>query len=535
MRIVFEDADVLVVDKPPGLLTATEPGQDRENLFDLLKRYIRATRGRGPRRDRDSDEPRSRSAGQGCYIIHRLDKDASGLLVFATSEKAFTWLKEDFKAKRVHRIYTALCAGTLGQPNDQGTIQSFLKEDEHGHARSIPSDEFRGAGPGSVGGVAKETARLAVTHYRVVAVGQGLSLVQVRLDTGRKNQIRAHLSEKGHPLVGDYRYGSKADPLQRLGLHAGELGFTHPGTGQTVRYFAPAPPGFYRAVGATPPPASMSRVLPVSAAKAGDGGAGGSGSPDTAWENVAGWYDALLSEHRSDHYDRVIIPGTVRLVQPRGEEKILDVACGQGVISRAMAALGAGVLGVDGSPSLVEAAQAKGGPIDYRVGDARTLDVEGLRAFAPEGFDAATCVMALGNIEPIEPVFRAVCSLLKPGGRFVAVLSHPSFRAPGQTSWGWDNKQHRQFRRVDGYLSPGQHAIEMQPGRAAAGEGSVKTWTFHRPLQHYIKHLGEAGLLVEQLEEWPGQRVSQPGPRAEEENRARREIPLFLAIRAVKR
>lgn len=520
-----------MVDKPPGLLTAIEPeAQFRDNLFDYLKKYVRATRG-WPKRRKPGDEE-SRSAGQGCYIIHRLDKDASGLLVFGTSEKAFEWLKNDFKSKRVHRIYTVLCEGVVGEKDAKGTIQSFLREDDQGFARSIKDDEFRGAGPGTVGGMGKDTAKLAVTHYRVLATGNNLSLVQVRLDTGRKNQIRVHLGEKGHPICGDYRYGAKTDPAGRLTLHASELGFTHPSTGQTVRYVSPAVGQFYRAVGMEPPAAIERGAVSKEPAAA----APIQRVADTAWENVAGWYDKLHSEGQSDHYTQVIIPGTIRLVQPAAGMAVLDVACGQGVVSRGLAELGARVVGVDAAPSLIEAAKSKGGSAEYLVGDVRSLDAGKLRTLSPEGagYDAAVCVMALTNIEPIEPVLRSVSELLKPGGRFVAVISHPAFRAPQQTSWGWDSKMHRQFRRVDGYLSAGQTAIEMQPGKAAAGAGSVKTITFHRPLQHYVRLLGESGLLVQTLEEWCGQRQSEPGPRAAEENRSRREIPLFLAVRCVK-
>jgi RluA family pseudouridine synthase len=536
IRIVHEDGDLLVVDKPSGLLTAIEPDSPpRDNLFDFLKRYIRATRG-WPKRRKPGEEPQPRAMGQGCFIIHRLDKETSGLLVFATSPRAFEWLKNDFKAKRVHRLYTVLCDGKLGEPGSAGTIQSFLKEDEKGLARSIDDSEFRGAGPGTIGGLGKETAKLAVTHYRVIASTDTHTLAQVRLDTGRKNQIRAHLAERGHPLAGDARYGAKTDPVNRLALHASELGFTHPATGQTVRFVSPAPAGFYRAVGAEPPEKVAATEPPNQPI------------PDTAWENVAGWYDKLHSEGLSDHYTRVIIPGTVRLVQPRAGMAVLDVACGQGVISRALAGLGAQVVGVDGAPSLISAAEAKGvgavsgeggtsGSVAYRVGDARALDVADLRSLSPggEGYDAAACVMALTNIEPIEPVCRAVADLLKPGGRLVVVISHPAFRIPGQTAWGWDPKAKRQYRRVEGYLSAGQQAIDMHPGQTAAGGESVRTITFHRPLQHYVKHLGEAGLLLEAMEEWPAERVSQPGPKAAEENRIRKEIPLFLALRCVKR
>lgn len=532
IKIIHEDQDLIVVDKPPGLLTAIEPDAPfRDNLFDFLKKYVRATRG-WPKRRKPGDEA-PRAAGQGCYIIHRLDKDASGLLVFATSEKAFTWLKNDFKAKRVHRIYTALCEGIVGEKDATGTIQSFLKDDAEGVARSIKDDEFRGAGPGSVGGIGKETAKLAVTHYRVLAAANNLSLVQVRLDTGRKNQIRVHLGEKGHPICGDYRYGAKTDPAGRLTLHASELGFTHPASGQSVKYISPAAGPFYRSVGLEPPagpecpePGAAPVRPPARAFQA---------VADTAWENVAGWYDRLQAEGLSDHYTQVIIPGAVRLVQPKAGMSVLDVACGQGVVSRALADLGAAVVGVDAAPSLVEAAKGRGGKnVEYFVGDVRALDDAALRARAGGGFDAAVCIMALTNLEPIEPVLRGVSGLLKPGGRLVIVISHPAFRAPKQTSWGWDPKDKRQFRRVDGYLSPGQSAIEMQPGKAATAGESVTTITFHRPLQHYVRLLGESGLLIETLEEWPGQRRSEPGPKAEEENRARREIPLFLAIRCRK-
>jgi SAM-dependent methyltransferase len=186
------------------------------------------------------------------------------------------------------------------------------------------------------------------------------------------------------------------------------------------------------------------------------------------------------------------------------------------------------VTGVDSAAGLIDAANKHGGGT-FVVGDATKLNELSL----PGVFDAATCIMALSNIEPVEPVFEGIAAKLKTGGSFVFVISHPAFRAPGQTSWGWDNEAAppRQFRRVDGYLSPGQHRISMHPGNAP----DVVTWTFHRPLQAYVKALNAAGFVIESLEEWAGQRTSEPGPRANEENRSRREIPLFLAIRAVKR
>lgn len=565
VRIVHEDADLLVAEKPAGLLTAGGPGERRATLFDLVKRHVLSQRGaafgsQGRSRARDARdaglEPRGPRVGAG--VIHRLDKEASGLLVFSKTEKAHAWLKEDFKAKRVHRIYLAVVEGELGKVGDQGTIQSFLREDADGRVRSIPADEFRGStlargkaaarGAAATGGDADEegpeVAKPAVTHYRVLGVGSGHTLVQVRLETGRKHQIRVHLADKGHPLVGDKRYGAKTDPGGRIALHAGELGFTHAGTGMKERYASPAPEAFYRLCGMTPPSVPARGGAGVTPSPSTVGTASSSAAapsrafapPNTAWEEVAGWYDDLLENRESDHYRDVIVPGVTRLLAPAqgwGGVRILDVACGQGVVSRALAAQGASVVGVDGAPSLIDAARARGagaggagGATEFHVGDAR--DLGGLSLSGP--FDLACCVMALSNIEPLDPCLRGIADLLKPGGRLAFVITHPAFRAPDQTSWGWDESAKSQYRRVDGYLSAGQKAIQMHPG----GAPGVTTMTFHRPLQTYVRALSEAGFSITTLEEWPALRTSQPGPRAAAENRARREIPLFLAVVAEK-
>lgn len=523
VRIVYEDADMVIADKPTGLLTAGMSGENRTTLLDMIKSHLRhitpSARDRRTARDR-------RAAGVGdtrplVGVVHRLDKEASGLVVFSKTDRAYTWLKDDFKAKRVHRLYLALVEGEMGAPDHSGTIQSFLKEDVKGRVYSIKPDEFRGSSRPTADD--EDSARPAVTHFRVVAAGQGRTLVQVRLETGRKHQIRVHLGEHGFPICGDDRYGAKTDPLGRVCLHASELGFTHPSTGRKERWSSPAPAQFYSLVGATPPANAVREPAPAPPPAR-----PAPASTDTSWQPVAGWYDELLSGDRpNDHYEKVIIPGAIRLASPHAGMRILDVACGQGVISRALARLGAEVVGVDAAADLITAArQHPAERITYHVGDARELAALNL----PGPFDLATCIMALGNIEPLEPVLRGVASLLVPGGAFVFIISHPAFRAPGQTSWGWDEKHKKQYRRVDGYLSTGQHKIQMHPG----GNPDVVTWTFHRPLQTYARVLHETGFAIESLEEWPGQRTSEPGPRAEEENRARRELPLFLGIRAVR-
>ncbi|MGE5609117.1 MAG: SAM-dependent methyltransferase, partial [Bacillota bacterium] len=134
------------------------------------------------------------------------------------------------------------------------------------------------------------------------------------------------------------------------------------------------------------------------------------------------------------------------------------------------------------------------------------------------------------NIDKLPPVFQGISRALSPRGRLVLVMMHPCFRGPKYTSWGWDEEQQTQYRRVDRYLLPRKEPIVAHPGKKT-GE---YTWTFHRPLQTYVKALRGAGLLVEALEEWPSHKTSTSGPRAPAENVAREEIPMFLAIRAIK-
>ncbi len=564
VRIVFEDDDLLVLDKPTGLVTAdptvagaagsmhASEGRTGRTLFDLVKRYVRESGGRagGPARERSE-----RRSGPRAFVVHRLDKEASGLVVFAKTERALSWLKEDLKAKRVHRRYVALAEGAVGPVGHEGTISLPIENDgprpRRGHAAREEADE--------------PSEKQAVTHYRVIAAGHGYSLLEVRLETGRKNQIRVHLSRTGHPLAGDRRFGAKSDPIGRLGLHAQELGFTHPASGRSLHFVSPAAQPFYRAVGTrreqleplSPPPKGP-ETAPKSAAGAPKAGPA-IAHTDTSWESVSGWYDSLLEgeggggrlgEGRTgnDHYARTILPGTLRLLQPRPEMRVLDVACGQGILCRQLASIGVRVVGVDASAGLIDAARKRtatmpGGPeaharLRFEVGDATRLEsLATAWGLEPQTLDAVTCVMALSNIEPLEPVMRGVSNLLKPGGLFVWVVTHPAFRAIGQTHWGWDEQKQQQYRRVDGYLSTARHEVRMHPGKASRGQtgGEATTWTFHRPLQAYVAAMSRAGLLVEALEEWPSMRASDSGPRAKEENRARREIPLFLGVRAVKR
>jgi ubiquinone/menaquinone biosynthesis C-methylase UbiE len=241
---------------------------------------------------------------------------------------------------------------------------------------------------------------------------------------------------------------------------------------------------------------------------------------------VAKWYDDLVGESGSEYHREVVLPGVARLLAPKTGETMIDVAGGQGVLCRLMHERGVAVTGIDAARELIAAARQRSDPaITYHVGDAREL------GFLPaDHFNMAACVLALQNIHPIQPVFEGVARVLKTGGRFVIALMHPAFRGPKETSWAWDAAKEVQYRRVDRYLLPRKTPIVTHPGKSP----DVYTWSFHKPLESYVKAARGAGLLIDALEEWPSHKKSSPGPRAAAENSAREEIPMFLALRAVK-
>ncbi|MBM3949291.1 MAG: class I SAM-dependent methyltransferase [SAR202 cluster bacterium] len=243
----------------------------------------------------------------------------------------------------------------------------------------------------------------------------------------------------------------------------------------------------------------------------------------TAWSgDVARWYDALVGAKGSEYQQELVLPGVLRLLDLKKGERLLDLACGQGAFCRMAACLGVEVTGLDASRDLIEAARKHPGPrIRYLVGDARSPDV-----LKGEAFDAIACILAIQNIEPIGPVFANCARLLRPGGRLALAMTHPAFRIPRQSGWDWDEGRKLLYRRVDSYLTPARIPITTHPGKTS---GPV-TWTFHRPLQEYVRAMAKAGLAVTALEEWASHKESQPGPRAKAEDRARLEIPLFLAI-----
>jgi ubiquinone/menaquinone biosynthesis C-methylase UbiE len=253
------------------------------------------------------------------------------------------------------------------------------------------------------------------------------------------------------------------------------------------------------------------------------------GKKDTSWNNVAKWYDSLLSMDGT-YQKEVILPNLIRLLEIKKGEKVLDIACGQGFFSREIAKLGGEVTGADIAPELIKFAKEKAGPREnYLVIPADRL-AENIPA---NTFDKAVCVLALQNIENLNGTLHEVARILREGGKFFIVLNHPAFRNPKNTSWGFDDQAKIQYRRVDSYLSESSSEIDMNPGAKSESE-KQKTVSFHRPLQIYTKSLVKNGFLIGRIEEWNSHKKSEFGPRQKAEDKARKEIPLFMLIEAVK-
>jgi|GEM_PF-169745 len=244
----------------------------------------------------------------------------------------------------------------------------------------------------------------------------------------------------------------------------------------------------------------------------------------TAWEAQAGWYDRHQKSGGDDFYQELILPAVSLQLQAEKGARILDVACGQGVVGRHLAESGIHTLGVDASPSLIDAATRRATPAEtYRVGDATAL----VPLLGKERFDGATAVLAMQDLDPLEPVLHGIASVLKPGARLVIVLTHPCFRIPKHSGWGFDEETDVQYRRIENYLSPQRLPIITHPGRPAS---ESQTWSFHRPLSTYINGLGGSGFGVVGIEELCSHRRGSQGRRSAAEDRALSEIPLFLVI-----
>lgn len=212
LNILFEDDDIIVVNKPAGLLTVATDKEKRKTAYALLSDYVKLA---------DPDNK--------IFIVHRIDRETSGLLLFAKDEKVKRKIQETWLTTIKERTYIAVVEGEIKR--ESGTITSYLNESK---AFIVYSSQSQRVG------------KRAVTHYKLLKSNKDYSMLQVNLETGRKHQIRVHMQDIGHPVVGDTKYGSKIKPIGRLALHAQGLTFTHPKTDKLCSFETGIPEKFNR-------------------------------------------------------------------------------------------------------------------------------------------------------------------------------------------------------------------------------------------------------------------------------------------------
>jgi len=211
LRIIYEDNSIIVVEKKEGLLTVSTGKNDETTAFSILKTYVKKA-----------------SSQNRIYVVHRIDRETSGIIMFAKNRDTQLRLQENWHRIVTRRIYVAVVEGKVEKEKD--TIVSWLTENEK--SLKIHSASYDNGG------------QQAVTHYKKIKGNDQFSLLELELETGRKNQIRVHLEGIGHPIVGDKKYSSEYNPIGRMGLHARVLEFIHPDTGKKVCFETPVPRNF---------------------------------------------------------------------------------------------------------------------------------------------------------------------------------------------------------------------------------------------------------------------------------------------------
>ena len=209
LKILYEDAYLIVVEKKEGLLSVATDHQKERTAQHILNEYVK----RQHRNNR-------------IFVVHRLDRETSGIMMYDMDEQTLLSLRDNWHNIVCDRRYVSVVMGDMEK--DNGTVESWLT-DRKLYVSSSDHDD---------GG------KFSVTHYRTIKRANGYSLVELQLETGRKNQIRVHMASLGHPVVGDQRYGCEADPLGRLALHAFKLCFYHPVTGELMQFETPYPGSF---------------------------------------------------------------------------------------------------------------------------------------------------------------------------------------------------------------------------------------------------------------------------------------------------
>ena len=210
IKILFEDEHIIIVNKQAGLLSVATNKMEPDTLHSRVVNYLK-----------------SQNEKSWAFIVHRLDRETSGVMIFAKHKRHKEYLQEQFARREVHRIYHALVEGK--PQNDRGTIREWLLEDKFLRVKTVKKNHPQ--------------AKEAITHYSVEDNDEFASLVQLTIETGRRHQIRVGLANLGCPVVGDSDHGAEGNPIGRIALHASSLEFLHPETDDPVRFEAPIPFG----------------------------------------------------------------------------------------------------------------------------------------------------------------------------------------------------------------------------------------------------------------------------------------------------
>ncbi|MGI8999065.1 MAG: class I SAM-dependent methyltransferase [Candidatus Limnocylindria bacterium] len=251
---------------------------------------------------------------------------------------------------------------------------------------------------------------------------------------------------------------------------------------------------------------------------------------ETSWERVATWYDGWVGDRGSAYHRELAIPAVIDLLEPQPGEEILDVGGGQGVLAPYLTDAGAGVTVIDASAKLIAAARRRHARLPstkFLVGDARRL--QAIAGVELGGYDAAVFMLSIQDMDPLHDVVIGVDWALGSRGRVVLLMTHPAFRQPRHSGWGFDEGRKLTYRRIDGYL--GEMAVPMK----SLG-GGLPTRSFHRPISTYVNAFADAGFAVDAMLEIPDLPPDRrPGKVARGDARANAEIPIFLGLLAVRR
>lgn len=248
---------------------------------------------------------------------------------------------------------------------------------------------------------------------------------------------------------------------------------------------------------------------------------------DTSWNKIAGWYDELLTTDSDSYQSKVIAPNLLRVLDLKKGEQVYDLACGQGYFANLFLKNGAQVVASDLSRKLISIAiETLSKDIKFYVSKAEQAPF-----LKDKSIDTVVIVLAIQNIENVHGVLNECSRVLKDNGRIVFVINHPAFRVPQGSDWYFEDGV--QSRIVNQYLSESKVSIDMTPGEKDVKK-KIKTISFHRSLQYYMKIFAKNGFAITRLEEWISHKKSQSGPRQKAEDIARKEIPMFMCIEVKK-